>query len=118
MRTALALIGLLLWSVPLSAQTTLKIQWSQDPAAVSYNLTTDGALMNVPNALSVSCNCIEVQKAFAAGAHTLILTALFPSLSCEPSTSFDSGTLIESPPVMVTFTLNPGSQIKNVKITK
>jgi len=116
MKLMLALLVALLLSTTLAADTLLKVQWDQNPIAdgvVSYALIVDGGPpMTVPNVLSPACSCIEVQKAFATGAHTLSLTALAPLLSTDPTVGGPSSSAV------VTFTLNPGSQVKFLKVTK
>jgi hypothetical protein len=100
----------------LEAQTTLRIQWDpNDPSegVISYNLYVDAApALSVANVLTASCNCIQALVPFTTGSHTIKLSALAPLLSTDPSA------LIEGPWAIVSFTLNPGSQIKNIKITK
>ncbi len=115
----LAFIAVVCLASPVAAQTTLKVHWDYDPAALSYTIGFDGgAPISVPNVITPSCNCIEVQRVFTTGAHSLSATAVFPALACTPASACDPTQTIESVPVVVTFTLNGGGQIKNIKLTK
>jgi hypothetical protein len=101
----------------------LKVQWQQNAASegvVSYNVTIDAlAPLVVPNILNTTCNCIQVLAAFSTGPHTVKISAVAPlitGIAVDGVTQPDQ--FAESAPATLTFTLNPGGQIKNVTVKK
>ena len=122
MRTFWCLI-FLLFAATANAQTTLKIQWDQNLATegvTSYNLYIDALpAVSVPNTLNAACSCIQQTAVFAHGPHTVKITAVAPDITCAGcGTGQPAPVLVESPPLTATFTINAGSQVKNVKVAK
>lgn len=100
-----------------SAQTTtVNVTW--DPplpseSVVSYNLTVDALpTVSIPTGITPSCGCVKTPIAVAVGPHTVKVTAVYLLIDVDPTST------VESAPLIGTFTLNAGAQIKNLKVSK
>jgi hypothetical protein len=106
-----------------AAAADLKVQWQQNAAAegvTNYNVTIDAlAPVVVPNIVNTTCNCVQLIATFATGPHVVRISAVAPlitGIAVDGVTQADE--VAESAPATLTFTLNPGGQIKNVTVKK
>lgn len=116
MKRFILALTFVLVGISAGAQTTLKVQWDQNTASegvTSYNLYVDALpVVSVPNVLTGSCGCVQALTVFATGMHTVKVAAVAFLVSTDPASS------TEGPAMTITFTLNPGSQIKNITVKR
>lgn len=116
-RVLLALLGLCLLSVGLSAQAiTVNALWDPNPASdnvIKYRVTVDAlAPVDVPPTLNTACACIRYSFGVAVGSHTVKVTAVNLAFSPDPTSEQ------EGAPLTATFTLNGAAKVVNLKISK
>lgn len=104
-------------AAPLVAQTVgVNVVWDPPLATEtiqSYNLYVDSApAVSVPVTVNASCACIKAPIGVAVGSHTVRVADVYLLIDTDPTSA------VEGPPATVTFTINGGGQIRNIKVTK
>jgi hypothetical protein len=112
-RHVFAVIVAFMLSPFIAHAATVYVEWDgplPGETVQSYNYYLDALpVVSVPVKIDTACTCVKVPITVGPGPHTVKVTAVAPVLVGDTN-------VVESTPVVVTFTINPGSQIKNVKV--
>ena len=111
------MVGLLFVPSLLFGQTAVQVLWDPplpaESGITSYNLYVDlAAPISVPVTIDPTCACIKAPIAVSVGSHTVRVTGVYLLIDTDPTSA------TETQSAVITFTLNNGGQIRNVKVTK